>query len=100
MTEGLLQTARAVAEAALATKGVHALGSGRYAEAATYGAGEKVLGVVVNDGEVEVHVIASYPLEKPIPELAKDIESNVGSKSGGRSTTVVFEDLALGDTGV
>jgi hypothetical protein len=67
-----LRLARVVAEAALATQGVRSLGSGRYAEAATYGAGEKVSGVVVGPDEVEVHIVASYPFVKPIPELSRE----------------------------
>ena len=90
-----LQLARAVSEAALATNGVYSLGTGRYAEAATYGAGEKVTGVVVNPDEVRVHVVARYPLGEPIPILAERIRERVASKVGGRTTTVVVEDLEI-----
>ena len=90
-----LQLARSVSEAVLTTRGVHSLGTGRYAEAATYGAGEKVTGVVVNPDEVRVHIVARYPLGEPIPILAEHIRERVASKVGGRITTVVVEDLEV-----
>ena len=90
-----LQLARAVSEAVLATDGVYSLGSGRYAEAATYGAGEKVTGVVVNPDEVRVHIVVRYPLPEPIPALAERVRERAASITGGRSTTVVVEDLEV-----
>jgi hypothetical protein len=90
-----LDLARAAREAALATSGVHSLGGGRFAEAATYGAGEKVSGVVVSDDEVRVHIVASYPLSEPIPTLAERIREKVALGSGGRTTTIVVEDLEV-----
>lgn len=88
-----LEIARAVAEAALATEGVHSLGAGVFAEAATYGAGEKVSGVVVAPEEITVHVVASYPLAKPIPELSETIRERTLPRSEERRVTVVIEDL-------
>lgn len=85
-----------MAAAALATEGIRALGTGRFAEAATYGAGEKVSGVVVTPEDIEVHVVAEYPLAKPIPELAESIRERVGSRAEGRRTVVVVEDLEMG----
>jgi hypothetical protein len=90
-----LRLARAVSEAVLATDGVYSLGSGRYAEAATYGAGEKVTGVVVSPDEVRVHIVARYPLAEPIPTLAERIRERVAPRTEGRATTVVFEDLEV-----
>jgi uncharacterized alkaline shock family protein YloU len=90
-----LQLARAVSEAALTTSGVYSLGTGRYAEAATYGAGEKVSGVVVNPDEVRVHIVARYPLVEPIPALAERVRERVNSRVEGRTTTVVVEDLEM-----
>jgi uncharacterized alkaline shock family protein YloU len=91
-----IQIARAAAAAALATEGVHALGTGRYAEAATYGAGEKVTGVVVGPEDLEIHVVVRYPLPKPIPEVAKNILERVAPQAEGRKATVVVEDLEVG----
>lgn len=98
MADEALELARVAAAVALATEGVRSLGQGRFAEAATYGAGEKVTGVVVTPQEVEVHVVAEYPLPKPIPQLAESIRERVGSRAGGRKTVVVVEDLEMGET--
>ena len=98
MAEEALQLARAVAAAALATEGVRSMGKGRFVEAATYDAGEKVSGVVVKPDEVEVHIIAEYPLAKSIPEIAESIRQRVGASAGDRRTVVVVEDLEMGET--
>jgi len=81
--------------AALATEGVHAMGRGRYVEAATYEGAEKVSGVIVRPGELEIHVVARYPLPRPIPEIAESIRARVAPEAGGRRTTVVVEDLEV-----
>ena len=92
-----IELARAASLAALATEGVHSLGKGRFAEAATYEGGEKVSGVVVRPDEVEVHIVARYPLPRPIPEIAGSIIERVAPEAGGRRTTVVVEDLEVAD---
>ena len=89
-----LQLARAAREAALATEGVRRLGTGRWSEAATYGPGEKVSGVVVEPDEVEVHIVVGYPLTQSIPALAQRVRERV-ALSVGRATTVVVEDLEV-----
>lgn len=73
------------------------MGRGRFVEAATYEGGEKVSGVVVSPDEVAVHIVARYPLPRPIPEIARDIVERVAPEAGGRRTTVVVEDLEVGD---
>ncbi len=90
-----LQLARAAHEAALSIKGVHRLGAGRFVEAATYGAGEKVSGVVVTPERVEVHIVATYPSDKPVSELAQEIREKVIPEVEGRDTDVVVEDLEV-----
>lgn len=90
-----LQLARAASEAALATDGVHSLGSGLFVEAATYGVGEAVSGVVVTDSRVEVHIVAEYPLPKPIPEIADSVKENVAPEVEGREIAVIVEDLEV-----
>ena len=90
-----LQVARAVSEAALTTDGIYSLGTGRYVEAATYGPGEKVSGVVVNPDEVRVHIVLRYPLTEPIPALAERVRERAAPRAGGRATTVVVEDLKV-----
>jgi len=90
-----LQLARAASEAALATDGVYALATGRFVEIATYGAGEKVTGVVVNPDEVRVHIVARWPLPEPIPALAQRVREKVAPGARGRATTVVVEDVEV-----
>ena len=90
-----LQLARAASDAALATDGVHSLGSGLFVEAATYGVGEAVSGVVVTDNKVEVHIIAEYRTSKSIPEIAEGVKENVAPEVEGRETAVVVEDLEV-----
>jgi hypothetical protein len=90
-----LQLARAASEAALATDGVYALATGRFVEAATYGAGEKVTGVVVGPDEVRVHIVVRWPLPEPIPVLAERVREKVAPGTLGRTTTVVVEDVEV-----
>ena len=90
-----LQLARAVQDAALATAGVISLGTGRYVEAATYGAGEKVTGVVVDPDEVRVHIVALYPPPEPLPVLAERIRERVALRIGSRAAMVVVEDIEV-----
>lgn len=91
----LIQLARAASEAALAVDGVYSLGTGRFVEAATYGAGEKVSGVVVKPEEVQVHIVVGYPLDKTIPEIADNIRESVSPRVEGRETVVVVEDIEV-----
>jgi hypothetical protein len=93
----LLQLARAASEAALATEGVHSMGRGRFVEAATYEGGEKVSGVVVGPEQLEIHIVARYPLPKPIPEIAAEIMERLAPHAGGRRTTIVVEDLEVAE---
>lgn len=90
-----LQMARAVQDAALATEGVASLGTGRWAEAATYGAGEKVTGVVVSPDEVRVHIVANYPPPESLQALAERVRERVASRAGGRPAMVVVEDIEV-----
>ena len=73
------------------------MGRGRYVEAATYEGSEKVSGVVVGPEDLEIHIVAEYPLPRPIPEIAENIRERVASQAGGRRTTVVVEDLEVGE---
>ena len=73
------------------------MGRGRYAEAATYEGSEKVSGVVVSPEDLEIHIVAGYPLPRPIPEIAENIRERVAQEAGGRRTRVVVEDLEVGE---
>jgi uncharacterized alkaline shock family protein YloU len=92
-----IQLAKAAHEAALATEGVHSMGRGRFVEAATYEGSEKVSGVVVGPEDLEIHIVATYPLPRPIPEIAENIRERVAPQAEGRRTTVVVEDLEVGE---
>jgi len=92
-----IQLARAATEAALATEGVHSMGRGRYVEAATYEGSEKVSGVVVGAEDLEMRIVADYPLPRPIPEIAENIRERIAPQAGGRRTRVVVEDLEVAE---
>jgi uncharacterized alkaline shock family protein YloU len=92
-----IELARVASAAALATEGVHSLGRGRYAEAATYEGSEKVSGVVVGPEDLEIHIVARYPLPRPIPEIAESIRERVAPEAGGRKTMVVVDDLEVAE---
>ncbi|HEV8224170.1 MAG TPA: hypothetical protein VGP74_02845 [Rubrobacteraceae bacterium] len=90
-----LELARAAAQAALATDGVYSMGRGRYVEAATYEGTEKVSGVVVKPDEVEIHIVARYPLPSPIPEISRSIIERVAPRASDRRIVVVVDDLEV-----
>ena len=73
------------------------MGRGRYVEAATYEGSEKVSGVVVGPEDLEIHIVARYPLPKSIPEIAENIRERVAPEAGGRRTRVVVEDLEVAE---
>ena len=73
------------------------MGRGRFVEAATYEGGEEVSGVVVKPEELEIHIVARYPLPKPIPEISRSIMERVAPQVGGRRTTVVVDDLEVAE---
>jgi hypothetical protein len=73
------------------------MGRGRYVEAATYEGSERVTGVVVDPEDLEIHIVATYPLPRPIPEIAENIRERVAPQAGGRRTRVVVEDLEVGE---
>jgi uncharacterized alkaline shock family protein YloU len=92
-----IELARAASVAALATEGVYSMGRGRYVEAATYEGSEKVSGVVITPEDLEIHIVARYPLPRPIPEIAENIRERVAPEAGGRKTMVVVDDLEVAD---
>ena len=100
MADGI-ELARAASVAALATEGVYSMGRGRFVEAATYEGSEKVSGVVVTPEDLEIHIVARYPLPAPIPQIAENIRKRVAPEAGGRKTMVVVDDLEVaGDEGL
>ena len=73
------------------------MGHGRYVEAATYEGSEKVSGVVVGPEDLEIHIVARYPLPRPIPEIAETIRERVAPQAGGRRIRVIVENLEVGE---
>ena len=78
---GETSLARAVVAAIRGVPGVADVSPGLFAEAATYGPGEKVHGVVVGRTgdvlDIEVHVCALYADSLVLPELATRVRSAV-----------------------
>jgi uncharacterized alkaline shock family protein YloU len=97
--------ARAVVAAVRAVPSVADVSPGLFAEAATYGPGEKVRGVVVGRAGgalyIEVHICASYADSLVLPELAARVRDavrqSVEALDAGplRPVHVAFDDLCL-----
>jgi hypothetical protein len=52
---------------------------------------------VVGPEDLEIHIVADFPLPRPIPEIAENIRERVAPQSGGRRTRVVVEDLEVAE---
>jgi NADH dehydrogenase FAD-containing subunit len=63
------------------------------AEVATYLPGRRVRGVRVDDGTVEVHVVARWPAV--LPEVGDAVRSAAAPLVGGRAIEVVIDDLEV-----
>jgi NADH dehydrogenase FAD-containing subunit len=61
------------------------------AEIATYLPGRRVRGVRVDDGTVEVHVVARWPAV--LPEVGDAVRAAAAPLVGGRAVEVVIDDL-------
>jgi len=97
--------ARAIVAAVRSVPGVADVSPGRFAEAATYGPGEKVRGVVVGRAvdvlDIEVHLCALYADSLVLPELAAQVRSAVRQSVEAlgvgllRRIDVAFDDLRV-----
>ncbi len=97
--------ARAIVAAVRSVPGVADVSPGRFAEAATYGPGEKVRGVAVSQAagalDIEVHLCALYTDTLVLPELAARVRSavrqSVEALGAGllRRIDVAFDDLRV-----
>ena len=97
-----LAFAQAIAVAVRALPGVAELSPGRSVEVATYGAHEKIHGVIVRtiDGalEVDVHVCAQYASSLDLTKLAWSIrEATIQSLEVAGATRVSRIDVAFDD---
>src|SRR4029453_13734662 len=99
--------ARALVAAVRDVPSVADVSPGRFAEAATYGPGEKVHGVVVGRAsgalDIEVHLCALYADSLVLPELAARVRSAVrqsveslGAGPLGR-VDIASDDLSVGE---
>jgi uncharacterized alkaline shock family protein YloU len=97
--------ARAAVAAVRTVPGVVDVSPGRYAEAATYGPGERVGGVAVRrDGgalDIQVHLRVRYSDTLVLPELAAQVRiavhESVDGLGGGplRTVGVAFDDVLI-----
>jgi len=97
--------ARAVVAALRGVPGVADVSPGRFAEAATYGPGEKVRGVVVGRTgdtlDIDVHLCALYADSLVLPELAARVRSAVRQAVEAldagplRRIDIAFDDLRV-----
>ena len=99
--------ARVVVGTAQRVPGVAGVSPGRFVEAATYGAGESVRGVVVQRlGDalaVELHLRAVYAHSLVLPALADRVRRAVREDVGAlgvepiRRLDIAFDDLQVGE---
>jgi hypothetical protein len=81
-----------VAAAVAAAPGVAALSGGRLGGVGTYLPGRRVTGVVVRDGDIEVHVIGRYGV--PVGTIAAEVRRAAEPFASGQPVHVIIEDLA------
>lgn len=81
-----------VAAAVAAAPGVAALSAGRLGGAGTYLPGRRVTGVVVRDGDIEVHVIGRSGV--PVGTIAAEVRRAAEPFASGQPVHVIIEDLA------
>jgi hypothetical protein len=81
-----------VAAAVAAAPGVAALSGGRLGGVGTYLPGRRVTGVVVRDGDLEVHVIGRYGV--PVGTIAAEVRRAAEPFASGQPVHVIIEDLA------
>ena len=81
-----------VAAAVAAAPGVAALSEGRPGSVSTYVPGRRVTGVVVREGDIEVHVIGRYGV--PVGTIAAEVRRAAEPFASGQPVHVIIEDLA------
>ncbi|MGA2826694.1 MAG: hypothetical protein ABSF03_11300 [Streptosporangiaceae bacterium] len=81
-----------VAAAVAAAPGVAALSGGRLGGVGTYLPGRRVTGVIVRDGDLEVHVIGRYGV--PVGTIAAEVRRAAEPFASGQPVHVIIEDLA------
>lgn len=81
-----------VAAAVVAAPGVAALSGGRLGGLGTYLPDRRVTGVVVHDGDIEVHVIGRHGV--PVGTIAAEVRQAAEPFASGQPVHVIIEDLA------
>jgi hypothetical protein len=92
VSSGFTEAAERIAAAVGQAPGVAGLSGGRLGGVGTYLPGRRVTGVVIRDGELEVHVIGRYGT--PVPEIASAVRRAAEPFAGDRTVHVIIEDLA------
>jgi hypothetical protein len=90
--DSIAETARAVATAAVAIAGVHALYGGPFGEVATYVPGESISGVRIGSEHGEVHIVAD--LRRNLRDVAEDVRAAV-EKLSGMPFVVTVADVCI-----
>jgi hypothetical protein len=87
---------RAVAACVSSLPGVACLTGGPGVEAATYYRGGKVVGVVVRDGRMSVHLVANaLPIQKVVADVREAITGFLRDQDHGFAVEIVVEDLEV-----
>lgn len=84
--------AEEVAAAVAAAPSVVALSAGRLGGVGTSLPGRRVTGVVVRDGDIEVHVIGRYGV--PVGAIAAEVRRAAEPFANGQPVHVIIEDVA------
>jgi hypothetical protein len=101
-----VELAQAIAAAVGSVPGVAGVSPGRFAEPGTYGARERVPGVIVRQTAeslaVEVHVCAQYAASLVLHDLAARVRESIRQSIGAAGvirtvsrTDVVFDDVRV-----
>jgi len=85
----------AVATAVTSCPSVLRLSGGSVGQAVTHLPGRRVTGVRVAKGSVEVHVVARWV--SFLPDVGDEVRAAVAPLVGGRSVTVIIDDLGTDD---
>ncbi|TMS00830.1 Asp23/Gls24 family envelope stress response protein [Nonomuraea basaltis] len=88
------EAARLIAARVRACPGVAGLSGGPFGTVATYLPGERLVGVSVDDGEVEIAVVAT--MDRPLPETADEVRRAVADLAGDRLVNVRIDDIVEG----
>ncbi|TDD26503.1 hypothetical protein E1294_00160 [Nonomuraea diastatica] len=80
-----------IAQRVRACSGVIGLSGGPFGTVATYMPGERLLGVSVNDREVEIAIVAR--MDRPLPETAEEVRQAVADLADGRRVNVRIDDI-------